>query len=183
MKPIGLLMKEHRIIEQMIKLIDNEIKRLDSGGKPDNHFIDIAIDFIRTYADRTHHGKEEDILFKDCANKSMTEQDNTIMNELVEEHKYARKTVVALIEAKEKFQNGDGTQKSVIIDKLKDLVDFYPVHIKREDDVFFPDTERYFSDDELNQMLDQFFQFDQNMIHEKYQSVVKQLESQKNKSD
>ena len=176
MKPRGLLMIEHRIIERMIRVIGKEIKRLESGGRTDSRFIDTAVDFIRTYADRTHHGKEEDILFRDCINKSMTKQDNDMMNELVEEHKYARNTVRTLIEAKEKHEKGDESQKSIIIDKLKELVDFYPVHIQREDDVFFPDTERYFSNDELNQMLDEFFRFDQKMIHEKYLSVVKRYE-------
>ena len=169
-------MIEHRIIEKMIGIIDKEIKRLDSGGRPDSRFIDTAVDFIRTYADRTHHGKEEDILFRDCANKSMTEQDSIMMNELVEEHKYARKTVKTLLEAKEMYEKGDESQKPVIIAHLKALVDFYPVHIQREDDVFFPDTERYFSNDELNQMLDEFFRFDQRMIHEKYLSVVQKYE-------
>jgi hemerythrin-like domain-containing protein len=32
-------------------------------------FIDTAVDFIRTYADRCHHGKEEDILFRNLAKK------------------------------------------------------------------------------------------------------------------
>ncbi len=172
MKPRGLLMMEHRIIEKMISIIDKEIKFLDSGGRLDSRFIDTAVDFIRTYADRTHHGKEEDILFRDCSNKSMTEQDSKMMNELVEEHKYARKTVKALIEAKEKYEEGDESQKPIIIAHLKVLVNFYPVHIQKEDEIFFPDTERYFSINELNQMLDEFFRFDQKMIHEKYLSVV-----------
>jgi hemerythrin-like domain-containing protein len=77
MKPRGLLMIEHRLIEKMISLIKKELARLNSGEsqKPDPKFLDNAIDFIRTYADRTHHGKEEDILFAKLAEKNIQGDD------------------------------------------------------------------------------------------------------------
>lgn len=31
----------------------------------DSVLVDIALDFIRAYADRTHHGKEEDLLLQE----------------------------------------------------------------------------------------------------------------------
>ena len=30
-----------------------------------SRFVDAVVDFIRVYADRTYHGREEDILFRD----------------------------------------------------------------------------------------------------------------------
>jgi hemerythrin-like domain-containing protein len=74
MKPRGLLMAEHRLIERMISLIDKEVKRARGNIPLDEQFIEIALDFIRTYADRTHHGKEEEILFRDCDKKSMSQK-------------------------------------------------------------------------------------------------------------
>lgn len=62
--PIGPLMKKHRLIERMIALMERELFRLKDGKEMDPVFIDVAADFIRTYADRCHHGKEEDILFR-----------------------------------------------------------------------------------------------------------------------
>ncbi|MBN2297153.1 MAG: cation-binding protein, partial [Deltaproteobacteria bacterium] len=61
MKPIGPLMWEHRLIEKMLSLFEKEIQRINDTGEVNPVFIDTAVDFIRTYADRTHHGKEEDI--------------------------------------------------------------------------------------------------------------------------
>lgn len=62
------------------------------------------------------------------------------------------------------------------MDKLNILIDFYPKHIKKEDDIFFPNSEKYFSEDELEAMLKEFWEFDKTMIHEKYKLVVEQLE-------
>ncbi|MBN1521740.1 MAG: hemerythrin domain-containing protein [Candidatus Aureabacteria bacterium] len=175
MKPRGPLMIEHRLIEKMIDIIKKEMDDIKRSKQADSAFIDIAVDFIRIYADRTHHGKEEDILFRSLSLKDMSAEDKKVMNELIEEHQYGRKTVKALVEAKEKYVQGDTRALGVISDKLKALVDFYPRHIKKEDDVFFPNSERYFSDDELNKMLSEFWEFDRNMIHEKYRSLVDSL--------
>ena len=65
MLPIAPLMIEHRLIEKMIVVIRKEIDRYESEGNINPEFIDAAVDFIHVYADKCHHGKEEDILFRD----------------------------------------------------------------------------------------------------------------------
>jgi hemerythrin-like domain-containing protein len=52
-------MWEHRLIEQMVGLLRGEIDRITSRKTVDVILIEQAVDFFRTYADRTHHGKEE----------------------------------------------------------------------------------------------------------------------------
>ena len=79
MKPIGPMMWEHRLIEKMLHQFDGEIRRINEPDK-----VDTAVDFIRTYADRTHHGKEEDILFRELAKKQLSPEHARIMNEWVE---------------------------------------------------------------------------------------------------
>jgi hemerythrin-like domain-containing protein len=73
MKPIGPLMWEHRIIERMVPVLGEELNRMKKTGKADPRFIVSAVDFFRTYADRTHLGKEEDILFKVLESKMLEE--------------------------------------------------------------------------------------------------------------
>jgi len=62
-------MWEHRLIEKMVALAGSEARKIRESRRVDPLFIDTAVDFIRTYADRTHHGKEEEILFRDLARK------------------------------------------------------------------------------------------------------------------
>ncbi len=175
MKPRGLLMIEHRLIEKMLALIDLEIKKSLNESKIDSLFIDSAVDFIRTYADRTHHGKEEDILFKELEKKNISAPDMKMMLELIEDHKKARKTVRELVESNEKYLKGAKDEFDIIIQKLKWLIEFYPRHIKKEDASFFPDTEKYFSQAELDILLKKYEDFDRNMIHEKYSNLISQL--------
>ncbi len=80
------LMIEHRLIERMLALINKEAMRIRETKVINPVFIDNAVDFVRVYADKTHHGKEEDILFRDLAQKDMTSEEKKIMGELIQEH-------------------------------------------------------------------------------------------------
>ena len=69
MKPIGPLMWEHRLIEKLVQTLKTEIGKIREQDEINIVLIDQAVDFFRTYSDRTHHGKEEEILFRDLAKK------------------------------------------------------------------------------------------------------------------
>jgi hemerythrin-like domain-containing protein len=174
MKPIGPMMWEHRLIEKMLRLFDGEIKKISDLKRVDTVFIDTAVDFIRTYADRTHHGKEEDILFRELVKKRLTPEHARIMDELISEHRYSRQVVGKLVAARERYlRDEDALQE--IIGYLKELAQFYPAHIEKEDKHFFYPCMDYFTKAEQDQMLNEFYEFDRNMIHEKYRNVVDQL--------
>jgi len=168
-------MIEHRLIERMITLVEQKLEKIQITNQVDPLFIDTVVDFIRIYADRTHHGKEEDILFKKLSNKQMSDQNRRIMDELVNEHVLGRKTTKELVEANAHYRVGEKTALAVIVSKLKRLVDFYPKHIEKEDKVFFPAYMQYLSDEEDQLMLKEFYEFDREMIHEKYKIVLKNL--------
>ena len=59
MQARGPLMIEHRLNERMLAKIQHTLMQAVKDRKIDPLFIDKAVDFIRVYADRTHHGKEE----------------------------------------------------------------------------------------------------------------------------
>lgn len=177
MQARGLLMIEHRLIERMILVIKDALAKIELEHKVDPVFVDIAADFIRFYADRTHHGKEEDILFRELNKKSLSAQDQQVLKELIEEHLFGRKTTKSLVEANNRYRNGDETALPGITENLKTLIEFYPKHIEKEDKLFFPSSRTYFTDEEDQTMMAEFWEFDRKMIHEKYKSVVEICEN------
>jgi len=176
MQARGPLMIEHRLIERMLSSIKNILSKIESKQKIDPVFIDTAVDFIQMYADRTHHGKEEDILFRELKKKSMSNEDRQVMAELTRDHAFGRQTTRALIEANNRYRNGDKAALADIFEKLQTLVEFYPKHIEKEDKVFFPSSRAYFTEEEDQALLAEFLEFDQKMIHEKYISVAESFE-------
>jgi hemerythrin-like domain-containing protein len=174
--PIGPLMIEHRLIERMIDILRIEASGIAESKTMNPVLLDAAVDFIRTYADRTHHGKEEDILFRDLAEKQMSSEDREVMEELINEHVYARQIVRGLVETKEHYLEGDTGAIETIVEQLKALVGLYPAHIKKEDKVFFRAAMKYFTRSEQDAMIEEMREFDRRMIHEKYKSVVELFE-------
>ena len=179
MQARGPLMIEHRLIERMISLINDATVQIESTHRVDPVFVDTAVDFIRMYADRTHHGKEEDILFRDLRKRSLSAEDLQIMKEMLEEHVFGRQTTKALVAANTRYRNGDESALADIVSKLRTLVDFYPKHIEKEDKVFFPASRAYFTNEEDQAMLAEFWEFDRRMIHEKYESLVEGLKTRR----
>jgi hemerythrin-like domain-containing protein len=176
MQARGPLMIEHRLIERMISQIERVLAQIESTQKIDPLFVDTAVDFIRVYADRTHHGKEEDILFRDLSKRTLSPEDQQVMKELIQEHVFGRQTTKALVEANERYRNGEESALREVANKLRTLVEFYPKHIEKEDKVFFPASRAYFTEEEDQAMLAEFWEFDRKMIHDKYKLVVEELE-------
>ena len=175
--PIGPLMIEHRVIEKMIALIAMAVPVIEKAGTVDGELIDTLVDCIRTYADRCHHGKEEEILFRDLGRKKLVEEHRQIMNELIEDHKWGRVKVSQLLQAKGEFVGGKQEALAKVLSCLKEIAGFYPKHIEKEDKHFFIPVMDYFSTAEQQAMLDRFWEFDRALIHERYRKVVEELES------
>ena len=176
MQPIGPLMVEHRLIEKVVVLMNKELKRIRATSTIDPHFIDLAVDFLRTYADRTHHGKEEDILFRELAKKQLSLEHQKTMKELMQEHVVARTNVSGLVTANKEFLLGDTGALKMMTVFIGALVQLYPAHIEKEDKHFFIPVMDYFSPEEQDAMLKEFREFDRKMIHEKYEKVAEELE-------
>ena len=138
-------------------------------------FLITAVDFLRTYADRTHHGKE-DILFKDLAKKQLKAEEKQIMDELIQEHISVRKLVGRLSEASSNYEKGSPQSLVEIQNCLKELVRFYPIHILKEDKHFFYPILEFFNKEENDLMLSEFWEFDRKLIHEKYRKTVEERE-------
>jgi hemerythrin-like domain-containing protein len=177
MMPIGPLMIEHRLIERMIRQIEAELRRIDQTDEVDILFIDQAVDFIRTYADRCHHGKEEDILFRELDKKPLTPDQKRLMEELIEEHIIGRSTVAELEVARNCYDSEDPDALGEIREALSAIVQFYPKHIDKEDKEFFIPVMEYFTKEEKDRLLQEGFDFDAGLIHEKYRKLVEMLEN------
>jgi len=176
MQPIGPLMHEHRLIERLISLLEAEAGRIESGSRPDSRLIDEAVDFFRTYADRCHHGKEEELLFAELAKKPLSAEERRILGELIAEHVRGRALVKAISEANGRAVPGDPASAAPLIPLMRELSGFYRVHIEKEDKHFFHPVMRHFSKPEMEAMLTAFEAVELRVFREKYAAVVESRE-------
>jgi hemerythrin-like domain-containing protein len=136
--------------------------------KPDMVLVDGFADFAKTYADACHHGKEESVLFEKLAMKNLRPEHKKIMDELVLEHIQARKIVANLEIAREDFMKGDPGASQRILTICKSVRQIYPGHMDKEEKTFFPNALEYFSKREQDELMKRFWEFDKNLLLEKY---------------
>lgn len=175
MNPIDLLKQEHVTILRMGQHIERKLKLFRAEGSVDTRYVDTAVDFIRSYADVCHHGKEEGILFQVLETKNLDERLQRLMKELIQEHDWARDATRRLAEANEAYAAGDTTQLDTELKLLSRIQAFYPGHITKEESRFFNPCLEYLSEDELASMLSEFAAFDRSVIHDKYRRLVESL--------
>jgi hemerythrin-like domain-containing protein len=93
--PMKKLVDEHVLIKRWVALIPEVIKNLEVESVEGRQLILDGVDFIRTYADKYHHAKEEEILFK------YFDEELDILKVMHADHKKGRSHVKAILEALE----------------------------------------------------------------------------------
>lgn len=166
--PMKKLVDEHVLIKRWLALIPAVVENLDLATKEGRQLILDGIDLIRFYADRYHHAKEEDILFK------YFDQNSEILQVMYEDHTTGRGHVKAMLEALE------CKDKAALGQHLMAYRELLTEHIKKEDGILFPWMDRNLSTSQVDELYAKFNQVDQEMgfSPEKYEVFVQKLEIQ-----
>lgn len=139
------LVDEHRLILRMIALLERNAP-LTAGGRFTNwQFYLDGVDFIRNYADRFHHAKEEDVLFEALVKNGMPRENSPIAAMLME-HDQGRSYAGALEAAARAAQAGQTGQEGVIAENALAYAELLRGHIGKEDDILYPLAERVIPD-------------------------------------
>ncbi|MRR17461.1 MAG: cation-binding protein [Deltaproteobacteria bacterium] len=175
MNVIEPLMEEHRVIKDTLAVFNAESAQIMELQQVDLFAIETSIDFIRTYTDLVHHGKEENILFREIQKKSLADNVANVMKELMDEHKYARGIVRKWMATTENYFAGKESSQGTI-DCLQELAAFYPRHIGKEDNLFFKPILQYFTPHEQDDMIREFADFEHNVLGWKYRKLQTKLQ-------
>lgn len=137
----AVMVEEHKLILRMIDLLEASIGLLGNGKFRDWDFYLDAVDFIRNYADRFHHAKEEDILFKALVDNGMPAENSPVAAMLMA-HDQGRSYVLGMEEAASKAKAGELGQAPVIAENARGYIDLLRDHIDKEDTILYPLAER-----------------------------------------
>jgi hemerythrin-like domain-containing protein len=175
--PIGPLMKEHRLIEQVIGVFREEYNRITSGKLPDTRVLGGAIEFFRFYADHCHHGKEENFFFAALEKKELAPEHRQMLSGLLNDHVRGRELVAKLETSLLLLRREEQGGLTGLVTGINELLKLYTSHIYKEDKQFFLPAMGYFSKEEQAGMLCDFGEFDRSLIHEKYQQIADDLKA------
>src|SRR3989338_8471919 len=116
------LVEEHKLIKRMIDVLEKAANRLENGKEINPSVFEQAADFIRNFADKFHHAKEEDILFKEMIKKGMPEKDSPIEAMLIE-HEQGRDFVKGVAEGAEEMKAGNKNAAKKIIENARGYIE------------------------------------------------------------
>lgn len=136
-----VLMQEHQLILRMINLLEHNTVRMERGNFTEWKFFADALDFIRTFADRYHHAKEEDVLFHALVENGMPAQRSPIEAMHIE-HEQGRAHVGAMDAALRQIQAGAMEQVPTLAQHARAYAELLRQHIEKEDTILYPLAER-----------------------------------------
>ena len=178
MEPIKRLMDEHRVIEHAIDILDKIVTLMEEGKRVETSDIRSIIDFIRTFADKCHHGKEEGILFPKMVEKGVPKEGGPI-GVMLEEHEAGRDAVRRMLRAVELMEQGKEDARRDFIRAALDYTTLLRNHIDKEDNVLFPIAKNLFSPEEMDGLMSEFDRVEREDIgegvHEKYEELIHTL--------
>ncbi len=175
--PFHLLAYEHRYILKVfhaLSVIDNDLGR----GRPvDIELMRKVVLFMRDFADKCHHAKEEAILFPAMEEKGVPKTGCPLAG-LKGEHAKGRALVTGLDEAATACASGNQEAVDALRAAISGIRQLYPNHIWKENEMVFPMAERLFSQAEIENLK---FEFDKaeselGQDHERYVAFADAIE-------
>lgn len=179
MNPTQLLITEHRLIERAVSQIEDNLKARQ--GNNSSLGLTQFIDFLSSYADLCHHGKEENILFLECESRKLPKDLSHSMAGLTLEHIGFRKMREKMSILNLELGRGNLSNLAKLNELIKDFHVTLKRHVDKEESIFFPRAINLFDQEEKKEMLKRFHEFDQAIMHEKYRQLVDALEKGESK--
>ncbi len=172
MRPTEILSSEHRVIEQVLDCLEALAREARDGGRLDVERAGTVLEILRTFADRCHHGKEEDRLFPMLVARGMSTHVGPIAV-MLDDHRASREHIRRMGAAR------DAADAARFVPAALDYVGLLRDHIAKEDSVLFPLAESMLDETARGVLLDSFRSFEHHDLgagtHERMLAMADEL--------
>jgi hemerythrin-like domain-containing protein len=176
MLPTQVLKNEHRVIEQVLNVLEKIAEKAGVENKLDVESAEQAIDFLRNFADKCHHGKEEHQLFPLLENKGFSRETGPT-GVMCHEHEEGRGLIRGMAEAVADPGSPDAADR--FAGYARAYIRLLRVHIQKEDHCLFSMTDGMLNSQEQDYLLEQFERVEAEDMgtgaHERYLDVANAL--------
>jgi len=180
MKSIELLVNEHKNIKRMLAVVKEISYRIYKHEAVALDDFDLMIDFIRNYADKHHHEKEENILFDEMGKELGEAIVDGPLLAMFSEHDLGRMYISNLEEAVNDVKDGEERRKIDIITNARAYADLLDRHIDKEDNTIYVFGENKLSEESLNFVENEMMKVESEAkiknIQNKYLELLEKLE-------
>ncbi|MDD3520816.1 MAG: hemerythrin domain-containing protein [Actinomycetota bacterium] len=175
--PIVDLVDEHKGIVTMLNIMQKITSKIQKRENIEKDHINKIVEFLSNFADKCHHGKEEDILFPELTRNSAN---IPLINELLGEHKSGRDYIGGMKASLHDFSTGSPGAYHIAIN-MQGYITLLVSHIQKETKELFPIADKEISENTKNLIEEKFEELESNIIgegkHEEYHGWLKMLMS------
>ncbi|EKO1911618.1 hemerythrin domain-containing protein [Clostridium botulinum] len=180
MNSIELMVNEHKNIKRMLAVIRKYCFKVLKNQQLDYNDFYRIIDFVRNYADKHHHGKEEEYLFNRMIEEIKGPTEKLVKHGMLVEHDLGRLYMQNLEKALKALENGEEEAKIDIIANAVSYTDLLYRHIEKEDDVVYKFAERNLSKESLKKLDEDCKRIEKEAkekgVQDKYINLIYELE-------
>jgi len=156
--PTQVLKGEHALILEALDAIERKVSALEAGAAPDRAYFEKAVQFLRTFADQCHHGKEENLLFKTMVDRGFPRQAGPIAVMLYE-HETGRSFIRGIAEGAAALGTDPGAAKR-IIENGRGYIGLLRAHINKENNILFPMADNVLTPEDQEHLGKKFERFE-----------------------
>ena len=150
----SMLREEHHLIEQAILALAWILKELQTGTVLDpRRVLEMAKSF-KNYLERCHHVKEDFLLsmVRACEGSFARYP----VQSFYDEHHRTQPLLTNLVKTAQENSQSNGANTEALVHSLRDVVDFYPGHIWKADNLLFPLASELLRQTDQHVLIQQF---------------------------
>lgn len=179
---IEVLLEEHENILRFNRVVRKICLGIMAGNEIKIADFRNIIDFVRNYADRYHHDKEEKFLFIEMQNRLGDIAVNVIKHGMLVEHDLGRLYITELENALDSYEKKGGQESKLdVVTNATAYTHLLQRHINKENDVVFNFAEKNLSKDvifSLNLKTREYEESSEKKITKtKYLNLLQELEN------
>lgn len=137
MNLIELMVEEHKYIKRMLEVMRKYCYKVLKGEQVQYEDFFEMIDFVRNYADKHHHGKEEKLLFNRMVSELGRPAEMLVRHGMLVEHDLGRLHIQELEAALKRLMDGDDEARLDVIANAISYTHLLYRHIDKEDGVVY----------------------------------------------
>lgn len=163
------LINEHEGILLGLKILEKIVYVINDKVEYDRSDIKKIIEFLKLFADKCHHGKEEGLLFPAMESAGI---EKGLIDQMLKEHEKGREYIRKMSEANSKNKlNSD-----FFIEASMKYIELLREHINKENTILFPLGDKAIPQKIQNELLEQFEKHEEMVMgkgtHEKLHEML-----------
>lgn len=170
MKATEQLTQEHEAIKLMLQILEKICDKLETGEKVNQEHLDKILEFIKIFADKCHHGKEEELLFPALEKAGIPKEGGPI-GVMLADHDTGRGDVKGMVENLE--------NPAKFAENARNYITLLRDHIDKEDGILYPMADMHLTEENQKELLAGFSEIENERIgpgkHEEFHRLLENL--------